>query len=125
MEIKDYEMRIEAQHTVKSFTPESLGQGHSRGGTAECRKRRIEVLNRLARIGAGLSAAQKNDWTWFKEAWDEKMVDVHGADWGGVFAGWMKKVLNDVDLGVANAFSLLVNGETRRCFRSMEALSVP
>ena len=83
------------------------------------------MLDRLARLGAGLSAPQKNDWLWFKEAWDQNMLDVHGEDWGGVFAGWMQRLLNDADVGVSNAFSLFVHAETRRCFDGLPLLSVP
>ena len=124
-DVLEAEMRLESKHVIKSFSVEFLGQNHARGGGAAGRKRRFEVLDRLARLGAGLSAPQKNDWTWFKEAWDEKMLEEHEAEWGGVFAGWTQKVLNDLEGGAANALSLFVHAETCRCFGGVCLLRVP
>ena len=45
-----------------------------------------EVLDRLALLKVGLSAAQKNDWAWFKDAWDQHMVSLHGEQWATIFA---------------------------------------
>ena len=52
------------------------------GGGGLARKRRFEVLDRMARSGAGLSVHQKNDWAWFKEEWDQKMLAELKGDWG-------------------------------------------
>ena len=49
----------------------------------------MDVLDKLAAFGVGLSAEQVNDWAWFKQAWDALMVDEHDQGWGGIFAGWM------------------------------------
>ena len=38
------------------------------------------VLERLARLGRGITPAQRNDFPWFKERWDEKMLQEHGED---------------------------------------------
>ena len=81
-----------------------------------------EVLDRLARIKAGLSAGQKNDWQWFKEAWDQEMVKQHGNAWGKIFAACMQNTLDDER---SNAFSTFVYKETRRVFHSTAALHVP
>ena len=80
------------------------------------------MLDRLARIKAGLSPGQKNDWAWFKEAWDKAMVAQHAEDWAQVFAGWVQNVLND---DRSNAFSLFVYDETCRVFRDVAALHMP
>ena len=125
LELAELENLAESRQTVKRFSPEQLGQGKPRGGGVAVRKLRWEVLDRLARTGTGLSAAQKNDWHWFKEAWDEKMLDEHAADWGGTFASWIKEVLDQLEAGSRNAFSLFVHSETQRCFGSTPALLVP
>ena len=90
------------------------------GGKAK--KNRFDVLDRLARTRAGLSAGQKNDWPWFKDAWDKEMVKEHGADWASVFAKWMQNVLDDE---LSNACSTFVYKETCRVFKSTAALHVP
>ena len=72
-----------------------------------------------------IASAKKNDFAWWKDAWDKKMLEEYGADWGRVFAEWVQKVLLDFENGVGNAFSLFVHGETRRCFHDLEALQVP
>ena len=82
----------------------------------------MDVLDRLARIKAGLSAGQRNDWPWFKEAWDHEMVTQHGANWAALFAGWVQSVLDDER---SNAFSLFVYNETCRVFKGIAALHVP
>ena len=102
-----------------------LGQDHARGGGVAGRKRRFEVLDRLARTGGGLSAAQKNEFGWFKEAWDEKMLQEHAEDWGQTFASWMQRIIDEVDSGVGNAFSAFIHAETERNFSGVPALLVP
>ena len=86
------------------------------------RKNRFEVLDRLARIRAGLSSGKKNEWLWFKEAWDKEMVNQHRADWASVFAKWMQNVLED---DCSNALKKLVYSERRRVFHGTAGLHVP
>ena len=112
----------ESRHAIKSFTLEALGEGNGSAGGPKARKNRFEVLDRLARIRAGLSAGQKNDWSWFKEAWDKEMVKEHGANWASLFAKWMQNVLDDES---SNAFSKFVYNETCRVFHGTAALQVP
>ena len=116
---------VEAKHAIKTYSLEDLGQGRSRGGGAIARKRRLEVLDRLARLGRGLSPAQRNDFSWWKDAWDAKMLEHHGEVWPEVFAGWVQRVLDDNEAGVVNAFSLFVHAETRRWFDGEPGLRVP
>ena len=110
---------------MKRYTPRALGQDIRNGGGASGRKMRFEVLDRLAKIGAGLSAPQKSDWSWFKESWDEAMLVEWGVNWGGTFAFWIQRVLNDIESGANNSFSLFVNAETRRVLDKVPALMVP
>ena len=83
------------------------------------------MLDRLYRINKGLSAAQRNDFSWWKDKWGAKMLEQHGEEWPGVFAEWVQRVLTDFGDGVGNAFSLFVHAETRRCFDGELALQVP
>ena len=83
------------------------------------------MLDRLARLGHGLSAAQKNDFGWRKENWDAKMLEEHGGDWLRIFAEWMQKLLVDVEGGARNAFSIFVHSETRRTLGDKLALQIP
>ena len=99
-----------------------MGSGSANAGGAKAKRNRFGVLDRLARIGAGLSAGQKNDWPWFKEAWDKEMVTQHGAKWASLFATWMQNVLDDER---SNAFSTFVYNETCRVFHGVAALHVP
>ena len=98
------------------------GDGTENGGGYKGRVLRWEVLDRLARIGAGLSDGQKNDWTWFKSSWGEAMLAEHNHNWPMIFAGFMQGVLDDER---TNAFSEFVHSETLRVFSSHAALSVP
>jgi hypothetical protein len=45
----------------------------------------------------------------------------HPLAWGGVFAGWMQKVIEDLH-ETANAFSTFIRDETQRCFHDEVAL---
>ena len=110
------------RHAIKTFTLESLGHGSKDAGGAKARNKRWEVLDRLARIRAGLSPGQSNDWTWFKEAWDKEMANQHGAEWPSVFAKWVQNVMEDER---SNAFSTFVHQETCRVFHGTAALNVP
>ena len=120
--LQDMEGILASKHAVKTYTLEALGAGNPNAGGAKAKKNRFDVLDRLARLNAGLSAGQKNDWQWFKDAWDSKMVAQHNANWADVFSGWVQGVLNDER---SNAFSCFVHGETLRVFPGMAALQVP
>ena len=76
----------------------------------------------ISRLGAGLSAGQRNDWPWFKEAWDAAMVKVYKGAWAEQFSRWVQQVLCDKR---NNAFSEFVYHETLRVFENVAALHVP
>ena len=124
-ELLSVESILETRHAMKRYTPEALGQGKPRSGGVAARKLRYEVLDRLAKLGAGLTPAQKNDWSWFREAWDEKMCAEHAQEWGGVFSQWMQKVLDDLGDGLPNAFSTFMHNETVRNFNETPMLMLP
>ena len=120
--IKEMESIRACTHAIKTFTKAALGADSDNAGGPKSKKNRLEVLDRLARIKAGLSAGQRNDWPWFKEAWDQEMVTQHGPDWASLFSGWVQTVLDDER---SNAFSVFVYNETRRVFHGTSALHVP
>ena len=117
---------LEAKHVSKQFSVEDVGKGAKMKRCLDAaKKRRWEVLDRLARLGQGLSPAQRNDFGWFKDAWDARMLQEHGDRWLDVFMEWMQRLLGEEENGVANAFSVFVHNETRRCFDGVPALRVP
>ena len=65
---------------------------------------------------------KKNDFAWWKEAWDEAMVTEHGASWADTFAGWVQIILDCVG---SNAFSKFTCDETVRVLQDNKALAVP
>ena len=120
--LQELESTIACKHAVKSFRLEDLGKGVNNAGGAKGKKNRAEVLDRLSRLNAGFSAGQRNDWQWFKEAWDKAMVIEYGDEWPETFATWIQEVLMD---SRSNAFSIFVYGETCRVFDGAAALQVP
>ena len=124
-DLLEQENIMESRHALKTYTVEGFGHGCSNAGGSQGRKRRCEVLDRMAKLGSGLSAPQRNDWDWFKHAWDEKMKQEHGSNWGQVFAGMMQRILNDLASESTCAFSVFVHAETRRCLDAVAVLQVP
>ena len=116
---------LEEKNAPTRISLEMLGQGKPRSGGAVVKKHRFEVLDRLAQRGSGLSSAQRNDWSWFKDEWDAKMLEEHQTNWGGVFAGWIQKVIDDHSAGIDNAFSVFVENETVRNFKDKVMLVLP
>ena len=120
--LQEMESISASRHAIKTFTLEALGAGTAGAGGAKARNNRFQVLDRLAGIRAGLSPGQKNDWSWFKEAWDKEMVKQHGADWAALFAKWMQSLLEDEH---TNAFSTFMHNESSRVLGGTAALQVP
>jgi len=101
---------VTCPHHAKSLTLEMLGKGVTGiRAKKQARNARLELLDRMAHVGAGLSQGQKNDWAWFRKAWDREMAARYGDKWPEVFAGIMLRTL---DAEESNAFSKLVHAET-------------
>ena len=81
-ELLSIESILETRHAMKRYSPEALGQGKARSGGVAARRLRYEVLEKMAKLGSGLTPAQKNDWAWLREAWDEKVCEEHAQEWG-------------------------------------------
>ena len=117
---------LEAKHAIKQYSVEDLGKGAKMKRCLDAaKKRRWEVLDRLARLGQGLSPAQRNGFSWFKGAWDARMLEEHGDIWPQTFMGWMQRLLGGNEAGVGNVFSVFVHNEMLRCFDGAPALRVP
>ena len=116
---------LEANHATNQFSLEDLDKGAKMKRCVEAaKKRRWKVLDRLARLGQGLPPAQRNDFGWFKGAWDARMLGEHGDIWPDTSMGWVQRLLGENENGVANACSVFVHNETRRRFDGVLALRV-
>ena len=82
-------------------------------------------MDKLAKLGSGLTPAQKNEWAWFREAWGTRMREEHAADWGGTFSIRMQKILDGITGGAFNAFSTFMHEETMREFSEIAMLAMP
>ena len=108
---------------TKTYTPEALGYGAKNPRELKYKKLRFEVLDRLSKQGQGLSDAQKADFAWFKDAWDEFHLEgANAVDWGLDFSTIVQAILNQITAGKTNAFSQMVCGETRRMLMEKPAL---
>jgi len=123
--IQDMEGIRASKHEVKRFLLADLGEGDAKAGGAASKKKRLEVLDRLSRLGSGLSPGQVNDWQWFKHEWDKQMATIYQKEWASTFSAWMQDVMNVLDDGTSTAFSEFVYNETRRIFTGTVALHVP
>ena len=116
------EQKEVCKHELKTFGLEKLGDGAKDAGGAKGRAARHEALDRLSKLGSGLSAGQKNDFPWWKEAWDKKMLQEHKANWPKQFAEWANAIVHD---NRRNAFSKFMHDETVRVLLGGHALVVP
>ena len=117
---------MQAKYAIMQFSLEDLGKGAKTKRCVEAaKKRRWQVLDRLARLGQGLSPAQRNEFGWFKDAWDSRMLEEHEEIWPETFMGWVQRILGGNGNGKSNAVAVFVHNETRRCFDGVLALRVP
>ena len=112
----------ETQDALKSFSPEMLGDGRARGGGAQFRTRRNDVLDRILRHGGAFTAQQRNDWSWFKETWDQHMAEEHNKAWGSTFAAIAQGLLEQIEAGDSTAMSTFMCNETQRCLAEVAVL---
>ena len=123
-ELMSLECILETKHAIKRYSPEGLGLGNTCGGQAAM-KLRYEVIDKMAKLGSGLTPAQKNEWAWFREAWGTRMREEHNTDWGGTFSQWMQHILDDITGGAFNAFSTFMHEGTIRIFSKTAMLVMP
>ena len=122
-QLAELESARQCKYACKSFDVDDLGAGDAKAGGAKARQLRHEVLDRLSHLNQGLSPAQRNDFAWWKDAWDEAMVAQYQERWAETFQGMVQTVLNDA---VSNAFSKFMYTETVRVLsKTRKVLSVP
>ena len=115
---------VTAKGAIRTYDPVSLGKGKKKGGGEQYRKERFGVLERV-RLLAELSLEQRNDWDYFKGAWDRRMAEAHGEDWADIFCEHIQHVLSALDSGQANALSVFMHKETERVLCATPALQIP
>ena len=118
---------VECLNSVKSFETSDFGQGHAKGGTAEHKKNRMQVLERLRLRFPPLPPEQANDWEWFKPRWDKtRLAKLHpsvmGA-WGSQFRNEVVALLQRLRDGDVQALSRWMADQSRD-FLCMPALRV-
>ena len=116
---------LETKHAIKRYSPEGLGLGKNNCGGQAAMKLRYEVMDKMAKLGSGLTPAQKNEWAWFREAWYARMREEHAADWGGTFSKWMQKILDGIRGGASNARYTFMHEDTIRIFSKTLCGSCP
>lgn len=104
---------VAAQEALRTFSLADLGKGHPKGGTAEHRRNRKDILHRISQRGQ-LTSQQRNDWSWFTKEWDNALADQHGAGWGEKFAGITQGLLNQLEGGAVDAVAVFMANETKR-----------
>ena len=124
-QILEAEGVLHMKHAVRKYDPSEFGHGLKNLGGAPCRKNRLEVLSKVSRVGRGLSVAQREEFDWFKEAWDRRMADEHKENWPMLFAQQMQDVLTAQEkVPAVAAFSAFVHAETQRCLGGSVALTI-
>ena len=102
-----------------------LGDGRPKGGGTDGKKNRAQVLDRLPRLGQGISAEQRNAFVWFKDNWDRHMLEEHGDQWPAKFASWAQRLVGAHAAGDRAAFSVFMHNQSTRCVGDEVALVVP
>ena len=109
---------------MNTFTLDAMGASCPEAGGTRAKQNRFDVIGRLSRHLAGLSPAQRNDFQWWKETWDDAMISEHRANWAATLAGWVQHVLDSGALH-PNVFSICVYNEANRVLHKSKALVLP
>ena len=115
---------VAAKEHIKSYSLAALGEGKKNGGGPQFQKARHAVLERVRAI-APLSPAQRNDWDYFKAAWDQGMAEAHGENWAGLFAEMIQNLLDELRGGKDTALSDFMHSETLRVLGHVPSLVLP
>ena len=104
----EYEVLLGAAHGPKQLALEGVGKSCSRDGGVASRKKRFDLLQRLARVGQGLSLEHKNDCNGFEDAWGADMLKQYGAAGLKPSLGWCSNS--------RNALPVCMHAPGRTCF---------
>jgi hypothetical protein len=108
---------MECMTSLKNFETADFGQGHPKGGTAEHKKNRMQVLERLRLRFPPLPPDQANDWEWFKPRWDKtRLAKLHPAvmgAWGAQFRNEVLALLQRLRDGDVQALSRWMADQSR------------
>ncbi len=99
------EQALVANRVVKAFSLWELGEGRNHCCGGDGKQASQPVIDRLPRLADGISAAQRNDFGWFEEAWDGKTIEQHDVGWPARFASWAQRLLDAHAQGDRAAFS--------------------
>ena len=123
-QITDFQ-QIQAQKNEVQLVPLGhLGGGHAKGGTQDHAKKRKQVMEKISKLGAELPSAQKLNFDWFKDTWDDVMLKQHGAEWPKLFSEQMQGILDVMKVN-PHAFQLFLFQELHRSFNGIQALAIP
>ena len=88
------------------------------------RANRLAVMDRLQKLGAGLSPPQRADFPWFKEAYDKAMFELYDDLWPAQFMAMVQHILDKVESGTSNHFSMWLHSETKRVFSDENTIRI-
>ena len=122
--ISDLTAVVEERKSAMTYTPEYLGKGRGNTlGGQECKKRRIDTLDRVSRLCGGLSTGARNNYQLFREGYDRHGTKEHGASWPEIFLRERTSVLNDMGHN-PSAFQCFVYNKLRK-WPDTKSLTVP
>ena len=119
--LREVKCVVAAKESEKSYPLAALGEGKKKGGGPQFQKTRYEVLERVRAV-AHLTHEQRNDWEYFKAAWDKAMAEAHGEDWAKLFAEIIQNVIEELQAGKTTALSDFMHNETKRVLGDVPTL---
>ena len=121
----DKQALADAQNSLRTFTVKCLGQGAEGANEfKKARANRFVVMDRLQKLGAGLSQAQRADFPWFKEAYDKAMFEQYDHLWPEQFMAMVQLIMDKIEQGTSNYFSMWVHSETKRLFSEENTIRI-
>ena len=82
----------------------------------------MDLLDRLVRHGVAFTPHQRNDWKWFKDAWDHAMSEHHNKEWGSLSARIVQGVLDKFEANDVTAVSTVMYDETCRVLSTVRVI---
>jgi hypothetical protein len=89
---------------AKGFDAADLGQGQKDGGGQVYKRRRMELVNRVASAFPALAGDLAENWPRTWRMWDAQMARKHGASWGHMMRDEMRRLQHLKSAGDGEAF---------------------